>query len=315
MRDVASLRALAVLAFVSAALVALAAPAAALTDPPDQIVLSGALVVPRGTDVGEVVVVHGSARVDGVAHGDVVVLDGPVVVRGQVGGSIVAIDGRVTLGPDAQVNGDVTSRGAIAVAAGAKVGGRVRQYVAFAWRKPIEVVGRFASWLAVSVSTLLLGLLLVLLAPRALDAVAGVARTAPWPSAGWAAGIAVGVPVVIVLAVASLVALPLGLVVLLGLALLAFVGYVLSAYAIGRAVHPSPGNRALAFAIGWAIVRAIAAIPVVSGITFGLAAVYGLGAAIVATWRARAIAGRHRGRRTAEIRTQAPAPLGEEAGL
>jgi hypothetical protein len=314
MRDMASPRAFAVLALAGVALVALAAPAAALADPPDQIVLSGALLVPRGTDVGEVVVVHGSVRVDGVAEGDVVVLDGSVVVHGQVGGSVVAINGRVTLGPDAQVNGDVTARGAIDAAGGAKVGGRLREHVAFAWRKPIEVVGRFASWLAVSVSTLLLGLLAVMLAPRALDAVAGVARAAPWRAAGWAIGIAVGVPVVIVLAVASLVALPLGLVVLLGLALLVFVGYVLSAYAVGRAVHPS-GNRALALTIGWVILRAIAAIPVVSGITFGIAGVYGLGSTIVATWRARAIAGRHRGGRKADVTAPAAVPIGEEAGL
>jgi hypothetical protein len=312
MRAMASRRVFALLALAVLALVASAAPASALADPPDQIVLSGALVVPRGTDVGEVVVVHGSARVEGVVHGDVVVLDGPVVVRGLVSGSVVAIGGRVALGPDAQVNGDVIARGAIAVADGATVRGRLRQHVAFAWRTPVTVVGRFASWLAVSVSTLLLGLLLVLLAPRALDAVAVAARTSPWPSAGWAAGIALGLPVVIVLALASLVALPLGLVVLLGLALLAFVGFALSAYAIGRALHGSPGNRALAYAIGWAALRTVAAVPVVSGITFGLAAAYGLGAAAVATWHARATAGRHRGRRRPEARAL---PIGEEAGL
>jgi hypothetical protein len=313
MRAMASRRGFAVLAIAVVSLVALAAPASALADPPDQIVLSGALVVARGTDVGEVVVVHGSARIEGVARGDVVVLDGPVVVRGQVSGSVVAIGGRVALGQDAQVNGDVTARGAIAVADGAKVRGRLRQHVAFVWRTPVEVVGRFASWLAVSVSTLLLGLLLVLLAPRALDAVADAARSSPWPSAGWAAGVAVGLPVAIVLALASLVALPLGLVVLLGLALLAFAGDVLSAFAIGRALHGPPGSRALAFAIGWAILRAVAVIPVVSGITFALAAVYGLGAAVVATWRARAIAGRHREKRRPEVRV--PLTIGEEAGL
>jgi hypothetical protein len=313
MRAMTSRRVFAVLSFAVAALVALAAPASALADPPDQVVLSGALVIPRGTDVGEVVIVHGSARVDGVAHGDVVVLDGPVVVRGQVSGNVVAVGGRVSLGQDAQVNGDVTARGAIAAADGATVGGRLRQHVAFAWRTPVAVVGRFASWLAVSVSTLLLGLLLVALAPRALDAVADAARSSPWPSAGWAAAVAVGLPVVIVLALASLVALPLGLVVLLGLALLAFVGFVLSAYAIGRALHGAPANRALAFAIGWAIARAVALIPVVSGITFALAAVYGLGAGLVATWRARAIAGRHRGKRRPDVRV--PVPIGEEAGL
>lgn len=296
-------------------LVASAGPAAAAGsgDPPDQIVVSGSVVIPRGADVGEVVVLHGSVRIDGVAHGDVIVFDGPVVVRGQVSGDVIAIDGRIVLASGAQVNGDVSSSGAISLADGVEVDGRVRQHVAYGWRRPIDVVGRFASWLAVSVSTLLLGLLLVLLVPRGIDAVAGIARSAPWHSAAWAFALAVGVPVIVLLALASLVALPLGLVTLLALAMVAFVGHDMSAYAIGRAIRPAPRNRALAFGIGWLALRAVAAIPIVSGITFALAAAFGLGAVAVATWRARAIAGRHRGGRRAEVPLSAP--FGEEAGL
>jgi hypothetical protein len=313
MRAMATARAIAAVALASLGLLAWAAPAAALEDPPDQVVLTGAVVVPRGAEAGEVVVLHGSARIDGVVRGDVVVVDGPVVVHGQVSGSVVAVDGRVVLGPDAQVNGDVSARGTIAATDGADVRGRVRQHAAFAWRTPIDVVGRFASWLAVSVSALLLGLLLVLVAPRAVDAAAAVARSSPWPSAWWGIGIAVGVPVAVILLLASLVALPLGLVTLLAIALLAFLGYVVSGYAIGRALRPPPNNRALAFGAGWLILRAVAAIPVVSGVTFALAAVFGVGSAAVATWRARSTAGRHRGR----TRAAAPVvvPFGEEAGL
>src|SRR5881397_503918 len=81
--------------------------------PPDQIVLSGTVTVPRGREVGEVVVLHGSATVGGVARGDVVVLDGPITVTGQVSGTVVAVTGSVTLGRDAQVRGDVIARGQV----------------------------------------------------------------------------------------------------------------------------------------------------------------------------------------------------------
>ncbi len=292
---------------------ALAAPAAALPRGQDQIVLSGSVYVPRGREVGEVVVLRGSARIDGVALGDVVVVDGPVVVHGQVSGDVIAVDGRVVLGPGAQVGGDVNARGTVSLGAGSKVGGRVRQHVAYAWRGPVEVFGRFASWLAVSASTLLFGLLLVLLAPRGLDAAGEVGRSSPWSAIGWAAGILVGVPVAVLFALASIVALPLALVVALGAALLAFVGYAVSAYAVGRALWAAPGNRAVALLFGWLILRAVGAIPYVSGVTFGLAAAYGLGAVGLAAWRARATAGRHRGGR----RTAVPLspPIGEEAGL
>jgi hypothetical protein len=311
MPGMAPARAIVVALVAGAALVSVAGPAVA-ADAPDHVVLSGAVVIPRGTEVGEVVVAHGSARIDGVAHGDVVVFDGPIVVRGQVSGDVIAVDGRVVLAAGAQINGDVSARGTVSVADGVRVGGRIRQHVAYGWRTPVDVAGRFASWLGVSVSSLALGLVLVLLAPRALDTVAGVARSSPWPSAGWGLAVAIGVPVLGVLAVASLVALPLGVATLLSLGLLAFVGYGVSAYAIGRAIRPAPRSRALALAIGWLILRAIAAIPVVSGITFGLAAAYGLGAAAVATWRARATAGRHRGGRRSEAQSLVAL---EEAGL
>lgn len=308
----ATARAIVVATVAGAALLFAAGPAAAAEDPADQIVVSGPVVVPRGTEVGEVVVARGSARVDGVVLGDVVVFDGPIVVRGQVSGDVIAIDGRVVLASGAQVNGNVSARGTIAVGEDVRVGGRIRQHVAYGWRTPIDLAGRFGSWLAVSVSSLLLGLVLVLLAPRALDAVATAARSSPWLAAAWGLALAVGVPVLVVLALASVVALPLGLVTLLSLGLFAFVGYDASAYAIGRAIRPAPANRALAFAIGWLILRVVAAIPVVSGVSFALAAAYGLGAAAVAMWRARATAGRHRGGRRTE--TGSIATL-EEAGL
>jgi hypothetical protein len=278
---------------------------------PDLILLSGTASVPRGTTVGEVIVLRGRAQVDGVALGDVVVLHGPIEVDGQVGGSVIAVDGRVTLGADAQVGGDVRARGRVNVAEGARVGGDVREHAAFTWRTPIGVFGRLASWLAVSVSTLALGLLLVLLLPRALDAVTDVARSAPWISAMWGLALGVGLPVAVVLLGASLLGLPLALAVLLGAALLGLVGYAVTMFLIGRLLWGPPRNRALAFVFGWAIARVVGLIPYVSGITVTLAALFGLGAALVATWRARAAGGKHREGKTVVL----PEAMREEAGL
>ncbi|HEX9123980.1 MAG TPA: hypothetical protein VF984_11615 [Actinomycetota bacterium] len=301
------------------ALALLLVPAAALAqdagtprlEGPDLILLSGTASVPRGTTVGEVVVLRGRAEVAGVVLGDVVVLDGPIEVQGQVSGSVIAVNGRVALGPDAQIGGDVRARGRVDLAQGAKVGGVVRQHAAFTWRAPIDVFGRFAGWLAVSVSTLAFGLLLVLLAPRGLDAVTEVARTAPWTSAGWALALAVGLPVAVVLLGASLLGLPLALALLLGVGLLGLVGYVAAMFVIGRFLWGPPRNRALAFLFGWGIARAVGAIPYVSGITATLAALFGLGVGLVATWRARAAGGKHREGKTVVL----PEVMREEAGL
>jgi hypothetical protein len=151
----------------------------------DQIVLSGTVEVARGNEVGEVVVLHGSARIDGVAFGDVIVLDGGIIVEGQVSGSVIAMDGSVKLGSSAHVGGDVTARGRISVSEGAVVAGRIRQHAAFTWRTPVSLFGRFATWLAVTVSTLLLGLAIVFVAPRGMEAAFDAARSAPWFAAAW----------------------------------------------------------------------------------------------------------------------------------
>jgi hypothetical protein len=106
---------------------------------------------------------------------------------------------------------------------------------------------------------------------------------------------AVLVPVLSVALLASMIALPLGLALLLALGFVAFMGYAVAVLVVGRLVVPR-GSRTLGFLVGWATLRAVGLIPVASGITFAVAAVAGVGAMVVATWRARgpSEAGRHR---------------------
>ncbi len=301
----------ALVALVLAFAPAIVGAAAQSREAEDQIVLSGTVEVARGREVDEVVVLHGSALIDGVAFGDVIVLDGGITIAGQVSGSVIAMDGSVRLGSSAHVGGDVTARGRVVVAEGAVVDGRIRQHVAFTWRAPLSLFGRFATWLAVTVSTLLLGLAIVFLSPRGVEAAFDAARNTPWFAAAWGAGLVVGIPVLAVVAFASLVVLPLGLAAALALALAAFVGYGLAGYALGRLVWTNPDRQVVAFLVGWVALRVVGLIPYVSGVTFVLAAAFGLGAAAVATWRARSERGKHRGRRAA----LSPEPVREQAGL
>jgi hypothetical protein len=141
------------------------------------------------------------------------------------------------------------------------------------------------------VSTLLLGLLLLLLAPRGADAVARAGRDAVGASIGWGAALVFGLPVASVLLLITLVGIPFGLGLLFGLALLYSVGYVYGAFVVGRLVirpsrHGGP-RRVAAFLAGWAILRVVGFVPVLGAITWVLAAWYGLGSLLVAVWRAR----------------------------
>ena len=270
-------------------------------EPRDQIVLSGDVQVRRGQEVGEVVVLHGTATVAGVVRGDVVVLDGRIEVSGQVSGSVVSVSGSVVLGPSSRVLGDALAHDRVTAAPGARVDGDVREGVTFTFRTPIEAFGAFAPWMAVWFSVMALGLLLLLLGPRAADAVALVSRDSVWPSVGWGAVAFIALPLAGVVGVFTLVWLPLGLGLLLSLFLFYSIGLAWSAFALGRLIWHEPRSGVLAFAIGWAILAAVAAIPFVGGVVWVAGAAFGLGSGTVAIWRARGTArwpwaagGRHR---------------------
>lgn len=273
---------------------AAAQPGPAAEDPGDLIVIAGDVSVRRGEEVGEVVVLHGTATVGGLARGDVIVLDGRIAVTGQVSGSVVSVNGPVTLGPSAHVGGDVLAHGRVRTQAGALVDGDLRGGATFTLREPIQALGRFASWLAVWFSVLGLGLLLLLFAPRGADAVASVARARPWGSLGWGALTFVVLPLAGGIAVVTLVGLPLGLGLLLALFFVYSIGVSWSAFALGRRLWPEPHGRVTALVIGWAILAAVAAIPFLGGVVWVAGAVFGLGAALLATWQARGAGGRHR---------------------
>ena len=282
------------------------APATALaqTQPPrseprDQIVLSGDVFVRRGQEAGEIVVVHGEVVVAGVARGDVIVIDGVITVTGQVSGSVVNANGPVILGPSSQVLGDVLAHGGVTRSGGAAVGGDLREGVTFALT-PIRRLGdHFAPWLAIWLSVLALGLLLLWLAPRAADATARVALGSPWPSAGWGVVAFVALPLAALVGVFTLALLPLGIGLLLALLLVYSLGLAWSALALGRLLWREPRGRVLALVFGWAILAGMAAIPFVGGVVWVAGSAFGLGACSVAIWRsrggrARTTGGRHR---------------------
>ena len=271
----------------------------------DQVVLLGRVVVAQGQSVGEVVVLSGHVIVEGVVRGDVVVFEGPITVSGQVSGSVIALGGSIRLQEGAQVGGDVLAHDVVDVQGGVWVAGTIREHVGFNLSGQLKAVGVFLPWLAVAVSTLILGLLFSFLAPQALERTATAGRTAPWACAGWGVALGTGSPALSMVLVASILGSPLGLAMLLAIALLMFIGVVMTAHLVGRLVLGQEHATATAFLAGWGVATVVGVIPFVSGVAFGLAAVFGLGEALVAVWRARAPerSGRHRARPTGRART------------
>jgi hypothetical protein len=225
----------------------------------------------------------------GRVRGNLVALHGPVrILGGTVTGDVVNVSDPIVLNGRARVGGDLNyGDEKPVVAPGAVVRGKVKKFdVGDAF--PFSGFGvTLLIWLAVSVSSLILGLVLLAFAPRAADAAHLVAREATWPAVGWGVLLVFGLPVLAVIALVSLVGIPLGAGLLLALVPIYSVGYVTGAWLLGRRILKPPTSRFVAFLAGWAILRVVALIPILGGLAWLVATVFGLGALIVAAWRAR----------------------------
>ena len=280
MRDRLLIALLFVLAFTAAS-----APAYAAAVPPSGrafVVLTGALDVPKGSTVTSAVIFDGDASIEGATEGDVVAFNGDVTIGGSVSGNVTSLNGRVLVLPGAEVAGDVYSKLTPDVAKGT-VAGTVNATTTPKVDFQLGLVtSRVAVWLATSVSAFLLGLLFILFSPKAADAgwLAAVRRVGP--SIGFGALVFFVTPIAAILVMITLVGLPIGVGVLLALGLIYWLGYTAAAYAIGRLIVRPPAHRLLAFLLGWGILRLVALVPLVGGLTWLCATVWGLGALVVA---------------------------------
>jgi hypothetical protein len=197
------------------------------------------------------------------------------------------VNGRVIVEGGARVGGDVTSRETARISPGATVDGDVKSVSRRFALGQVGVVAAILLWLAVIVSTLVFGLLLLLIAPRAVDAFADAGRTAVGASIGFGLAAAVGLPLAGLILLATVFGLPLGAIILLALGFVYTLGYVASAYFLGRLILRPPTNRFLAYLVGWGILSVAGIIPVLNVIVLIAATVYGLGMIVVALFRAR----------------------------
>jgi cytoskeletal protein CcmA (bactofilin family) len=275
------------IAAVLAALVALLSPAAASAERKDQVVISGSVDVPKDGTAGDIVIVDGPVRIDGHVTGNVVAVAGKVTVSGQVDGDVVTIANRLRLLGGAHVKGDVSyADKKPVVASGATVGGKVKKIRnkigvgALAWAVGLII------WLAVTASALILGVVVVAFTPRAVEAAWEVAGASLGAVIGMGAGLFLGIPLVAALIAATVFGLPLALLLLLAVLPLYALGYVASAWILGRRILTGRRDRFVPFLIGLVILRAIALIPFLGGLAGVCATAFGLGALGLAAWRA-----------------------------
>jgi hypothetical protein len=259
--------------------------------------------------VGTVVIFDGPVRIRGHVDGDVVAFHGPVnVIGGRVDGDITEASNRIVVGPGSVVTGDLNyGDEKPIIAPDARVGGDVNEFKVWDAGAFSGFLFTFLVWLAVSVSSLVLGLVLIAIAPRGFDATHAAWQESAGASVGWGLILFFGIPIVAVVALITLVGIPLGVALLLALVPIYAIGHVAGAFLLGRLLISPPGQRLLAFFVGWLILALLELIPIVGGIFWVVATVLGLGALVVAGWRANRT-------RAARPRTPAPPPAPTAAG-
>jgi magnesium-transporting ATPase (P-type) len=279
-------RVLTVLVVVSGCL-ALATPASAQTYGPgdEQIVLSGELIIGEGETVDTAVIFNGPATIQGTVTGTVVVFNGDTEISGSVEDDVVVFNGETTVRSGATIGGDLATVDAATVEEGATIEGEQRRMRGDIDATAFGFASRFIWWLGYTISTLILGLVVLALAPRFDLSVVEAARRQTGASIGFGIAGFFLLPVIAVLLIVIVVAIPLGLFLLLALGLLYTLGYVASAHVLGRRLVLPPKSRFGAFIAGWAILRGMALIPFLGGLTWLVASVFGLGVLWVAMRR------------------------------
>ena len=248
----------------------------------DRIVLVGDVLVDRDETAGDVFVVDGDATIRGRVTGDLIVVAGDITIRGTVEGDVVAVSGLATLGRRGRIGGDLVYGDETPVRTpGSQVAGDVDKFNV----GNASVFAAIGFWIALTISMLLLGLVLLLIAPRAGVAVALTGREKTGVSALVGLLAFFLLPVVAIGLCVSLIGLPLGIVLLLLILPLYVIGYLTTALVVGSRIVKKGGI--LAFIAGVVILQLLVLIPIVGGLVGFLATLFGLGVLLVALFRAR----------------------------
>jgi cytoskeletal protein CcmA (bactofilin family) len=249
------------------------------------VVFNGAIVVAEGQRTKDAISFNGDVTVDGLVTGTALSFNGDVTVNGKVTGDVIAFNGRVRVGPGATVGGNVISRLTPRIASDATVKGETQEV-------DVNIPGWFGwatyalLWFATVLSSLILGLLLVLILPKGMRRVGSTATGNAGASIGFGFLAFFGIPVVAAIAAGIVVGLPLALALFLALFLIYWIGWIAAAQGLGQLLLKPPKNPVGAFLVGWLILSGLLLLPFLGGLVWFVASAWGLGAIAVAGVRA-----------------------------
>jgi hypothetical protein len=278
---------------------ALAIPAAVAAEDVDDdrgvvIRINGDAVVAQGEDAGLALVVNGNLDVNGTAGG-VIIINGTATIAGGRVEGVLAVNSTVNLTDGAIVEDDVVTVNSTVNQTNGTVGGEVREWEPDqigVWLMPVFAFFSLVFLIGGALLILIAGLLAAAIAPVA------VRRT------GWLigadtgntilAGLAFwfGLPLLAVLAIATLVGMPIGFAILFGLLpVVASLGALVGGIRFGDwlVLHlrgaVEPDRPYLASFLGLGALILLGVVPFVGGLAWLVAGFLGSGAITLAAWR------------------------------
>jgi cytoskeletal protein CcmA (bactofilin family) len=227
---------------------------------------------------GDLLLGAGIARIDGLIKGDI-----NSGVKSLTIASTASIQGKLNYISGKEAN----------IQSGAQIRGMINHKLPDVKKGPGTGIRLW--WIVIGfLMTFVLGIIIVLLAPRRVKAVTESIRNHPWASLGWGAVILVATPIVALIVCITIIGLPLGLIALVFYAITIYVTQIFVGLFIGQLIigtfRKIETRAALvgALALGLAILRLLKLIPF-AGFFFGLATVlFGLGAILVSEKKLRA---------------------------
>jgi hypothetical protein len=252
----------------------------------------GDVDLPAGQQADTVLVVDGTATIEGTAT-SVVVINGSAVFTGAQVETIVAVRSPIQLATGTVVSGDVkTFDSTVSQAAGATVQGTVSDVA-----PTLAALGFFLApafillWVGFAVATIAAGLLVAGLASRQVRSAETVMRREPLRSFGVGLVGVIGIPVAAILLMVTVVGAPLGLGVMFVLwPFIAFLGYIVAAVWVGDLLLGEAGPTArrerpyAAVTIGVIGLQVLGIVPIL-GLLSALATMLGMGALLILSWR------------------------------
>ncbi len=244
----------------------------------------------NGTVSGDVVAAVSTLNIDGEVGQTVRVVGMAININGSIGGDLMIGGNNVTIGSSAVIGGDLSyfSNNDAEIGSGAIIAGTISHNSTklgwpFKWGLLANILVRVFAFLMI----LLIGIVIVVLAPRRMALMANTIKAKPWFSLGWGAILLFGTPIAAIIVCFTIVGIPLALIALVLYGIAIYLAQIPVALFIGRwiigyfAKTDSRGVMVGALALGLAILCLLRMIPYV-GVFIWLAAVlFGLGGALV----------------------------------